>query len=85
MQKVKVDWSGAYMKNKCKMHLAHPYLKRQLLHRTVAVTELQRSVSCDVEYNTKSPPAGTEALPASRIEIVLSSITGRSAPVADRP
>ena len=41
IQKVKVDRFDAYLKNKCKMHLAqHLYLERQLLHRrTVAVTE----------------------------------------------
>ena len=39
-EKVKVDRSDAYLKNKCKMHLAqHLYLKRQLLHRRTAVTE----------------------------------------------
>ena len=39
MRKVKVDRSDEYLKNKCKMHLVHLYLKRQLfLRRAVAVT-----------------------------------------------
>ena len=63
MENVKVDRSDAYTKNKCKMHLVHLYLNRQLSHRrTVAVTETARNASCDVECYTKSPPAGTEVI-----------------------